>query len=89
MAATEHLLDKINHLRNQIKQDEMQVFVHDLAIADADQSSGSKAVDEQLKAVADSTKQQKLIVQRRIAVRKPLLQSFEQELEDQKASPAV
>jgi len=78
---TEHLMDKINHLTGQVKNDEMQIFVHELAVQDAEAPVGSDDVDKQLKATADSAKQAMKLLQRRIEVRKTLLRVLQEELD--------
>lgn len=79
--ATEFLEDKINHLKQQLKQDKVNVFVHDLAIEDAIDSSGNGTVDEQLKVTAASNQMAKTMLVRRIQVRDAKLKELEVEFE--------
>ena len=79
--ATEFLEDKINHLKQQLKQDKMSLFVHDLAIEDASITTGNGTVDEQLKVSASSNELAKILVVRRLAVRQAKLDELMVEFE--------
>lgn len=47
MPTTEHLQEKINVLRNQIRQGDLEIFNHTLIANDANESCGDKDRDEQ------------------------------------------
>lgn len=84
--ATEFLEDKINHLKQQVRQEKMSIFQFDLAIADAQGPTGNATVDEQLKVTAQSNELGKIMSVRKLATREALLAQLEAEFEATKSS---
>jgi hypothetical protein len=84
--ATEFLEDKINHLKNQVRQEKMSIFQFDLAIADAEGPTGNATVDEQLKTTAQSNELGKIMSVRKLAVRQKILDELQAEFEATKSS---
>jgi len=84
--ATEFLEDKINHLKQQVRQEKMSIFQFDLAIADAQAgATGNATVDEQLKVTAQSNELGKIMSVRKLAIREALLAQLEAEFEATKS----
>lgn len=83
--ATEFLEDKINHLKQQVRQEKMSIFQFDLAIADAQGATGNATVDEQLKVTAQSNELGKIMSVRKLATREALLAQLEAEFEATKS----
>ena len=82
---TEFLEDKINHLKQQVRQEKMSIFQFDLAIADAQGATGNATVDEQLKVTAQSNELGKIMSVRKLATREALLAQLEAEFEATKS----
>lgn len=88
--ATEFLQEKINTLRAQVRQAQLEIFANQLLVQDGTgviEDKKAKATIEAQKSNAISTI---AVWERKLAVRVPILEALEKELAEQKqAEPAV
>lgn len=77
--ATENLTHKIDQMKSMIANLEVQLYLQQLMIDDAAQSSGDKGADDRLKGVAREAKINVAMFTRQLDVRRATLAGLEKE----------
>lgn len=86
--ATEFLREKINLLRQNVQNESLQVFQHELLIEAASVSTGDKQVDQALQAQAENAKTVVMGSLRRLSTYQPKLDELEKELSEATKAPS-